>query len=152
MSYKKMSQKKAILLQQLWIFRDQIPDLKEWSEEQLDTLKLMLDRIWVGTIKKSGDDSKSIPILLKNFKCSIGELRSAIATQLTCADWSEGTDEVQHFATFLLAGSPPMSQYTQQAIELLESYKLVVIGNVNAFETEDIQKLDNAISFLQRFK
>lgn len=147
-----MSQKKAILLQQLWIFRDQIPDLKEWSEEQLDTLKLMLDRIWVGTIKKSGDDSKSIPILLKNFKCSIGELRSAIATQLTCADWSEGTDEVQHFATFLLAGSPPMSQYTQQAIELLESYKLVVIGNVNAFETEDIQKLDNAISFLQRFK
>ena len=147
-----VSQKKAILLRELSIFHDQIPDLKEWSENELDALQIMLNRIWIGTIKKAGDDSKSIPMLLKNFKCSASELRSAIATQLTCADWSSGTDQVQHFATFMLSGSAPMSQYTERAIELLTSYIEFVKLNPEHYESDEIQKLESAISFLARFK
>lgn len=152
MSDKKMSNKKAILLRELSMFHDQIPDLKEWLWEELDTLKLMSDRIWAGTIRKEENEPKTIPMLLKSFKCSASELRSAIAAQITCADWSEGTDEVQHFATFMLAGSPPMGQYTQKAIELLESYKGFVLDHSNSFSADTLQKLDGAISFITRFK
>jgi hypothetical protein len=135
----KHEKEKAQLL--LKFKRQRIPRLKEWSWEELDALNII-----------SQGHPGLTPELLDNFKCSVSELRSAIAAQLTCADWSSGTDQVQHFATFLLSGSAPMSQYTERAIELLTSYIEVVKANPEHYESDDIQKLEAAISFLARFK
>lgn len=115
-----------------------IPDLSRWTWEELDALSLMLGH-------------QPIDILLNNFRCNPEELRSAIATQLTCAAWSSGTNEVQHFATFMLAGKALIPQYTERAIELLSSDIEVVKLNPEHYEKDDVQKLESAIAFLQRF-
>jgi len=129
-----------------------IPNLNEWSWEQLATLEVMSSRIWAGIIPTVEDEDNLVPILTKNFKCSVSELRSAIATQITCAEWSEGTDQVQHFATFMFAGLQPESRYTERATELLKQFIDFVKLNPEHYESDEIQRLEGAISFLQRFK
>ena len=115
-----------------------IPNLSQWTWEELDALSLMLGH-------------QPIDILLNNFRCNPEELRSAIACQLTCAAWSSGTDGVQHFATTMLVGKTPDSQYTNWAIELLSADAEVVKLNPEHYENDDVQKLENAIAFLKRF-
>ncbi len=119
---------------------------KEWEWEELDALNIMVHHI-----RKLNSEDSPASILLNNFNCSPSELRTAIATQLTCADWSSGMDAVQHFATFMLSGSKPMAKYTSRAIELLSEYLDEVKSDPDDWEPEEPQKLESAISFLKRF-
>jgi hypothetical protein len=133
-----MSNKHEIEKEQLLskLKRYHIPNLKEWSWEELDALNVNLDRTTA---------------LLDNCKCSKKELRAAVATQITCSEWAGGSDEVRHFSSFLLH-SQPMAQYTQGAIELLTSYIEEVKLNPEHYGSDEVQRLEGAISFLQRFK
>jgi hypothetical protein len=117
-----------------------------WNNEELDTLKIMMGHI----LQKV--ESNSINVLTLNFRCSIDELRTAINTQLTCAGWSSGTDEVQHFATFMLAGSAPMPKYTEKAIQLLSESLEAVRAKPEHWEDGEAERLEDAIAFLSRFK
>lgn len=118
----------------------------EWNGEELDTLKIMMGHV----LKRV--ESNSISILVQNFKCSVDELRTAINTQITCAGWSSGTDAVQHFATYMLAGYPPMPRYTERAIELLSESMEAVKAKPEHWEDGEVKRIEEAITFLSRFK
>jgi predicted anti-sigma-YlaC factor YlaD len=116
--------------------RREIPNISSWKWEELDALNIMIDRT-------------DIQDLLQNFRCSIGELRSAISTQITCSLWASGTDEVQHCATYMLAGKALMPQYIKGATDLLSSFIPFAEGEERE---EDVDDLKKAITFLERFK
>lgn len=120
---------------------------EEWNIEELDTLKIMM-----GHVLKRSESKNSISILIQNFGCSINELRTAINAQLTCAGWSSGTDEVQHFATFMLAGYPPMPRYTEAAIQLLSESLEAVKAKPENWEDGEVERLESAIAFISRFQ
>jgi uncharacterized protein YecA (UPF0149 family) len=102
--------------------------------------------------KTSGFKGSPVSALIQNFRCSIDELRTAINTQLTCAGWSSGTDEVQHFATYMLAGSAPMSRYTEKAIQLLSESLEAVKAKPEHWEDGEAERLEEAIAFLSRYE
>lgn len=120
---------------------------EEWNEDELDALRLMIGHV----SKRTESKHNSISILIQNFRCSVDEFRTAINTQLTCAGWSSGTDEVQHFATYMLAGYPPMPRYTERAIELLSESLEVVKAKPEHWEEGEAERLEEAIAFISRF-
>ena len=96
--------------------------------------------------------NKSINDLYTNFRLkSNSDLRRAVQTQLTCMEWSEGTNEVQHFATYMLAGSAPEAKYVNRATQLLNlDIASTKFRKEEGYEKE-VKRLESAIKFISRF-
>lgn len=111
----------------------------KWNKAEKDALGLMLS-------------NKSINDLYTNFRLkSNADLRRAIQTQITCMEWSEGTNEVQHFATYMLAGLAPEAKYVTRSIQLLNlDIASTKFRQEKGYEKE-VKRLESAIKFISRF-
>ena len=124
-----------------------IPNLKDWSHEELD---ILIDYVYRNVL--ANPENNPINELLNNYKCSVvDELRQAISTLITCSKW-HSYDEVHHCAVFMATASTPIPEYVGKAISILSKISEAAKRDPGGYGLNAAQELESAISFLRRFE